>query len=463
MAVMSIVRKKQLECGTRMDAEYYRPEYAKLEETLLASNPLPLRRLVQSIKSFGAYSLTNQVVYQESGIHFLRAIDIKEGYADFSNAVRITKEAHELLWKSEVKPKDVLLAMSGSVGNSCVASEKWNYPINSSQDLAKISVREVVVPYFLSAFLNSKYGRFQTQRLPVGSIQQHVFLWQIGSIRVPLLSDIQGHIADLIRNSEAKLHESEILYLTAEQLLLSELGLHDWKPRHTLAYANSFSHIRHANRMDAEHFQPKYREVRDAIRGYPQGYLSLVDIALNSNEKTEPRTRPEQEFVYVELADIDQTVGVIENAKTVKGKDAPSRARMLLRSGDVIASSIEGSLDKVALVTEDYDNAIGSTGFFVLRPRTVSSGYLLALVKSIILREQMRCEASGTILAAVPTRSLKNIIVPNLSRDKQNDISSLVEQSHTARREARVLLEKAKRVVETAIEAGEQRAMELLS
>ena len=40
MAVISIV-SKELECGTRIDAEYYRPEYAKLEEILLASNPLP--------------------------------------------------------------------------------------------------------------------------------------------------------------------------------------------------------------------------------------------------------------------------------------------------------------------------------------------------------------------------------------------------------------------------------------
>jgi hypothetical protein len=177
MAVISIVSKKELECGTRIDAEYYRPEYAKLEEILLASNPLPLKKLVKSIKSFGAYSLMNQVTYQEKGIPFLRAIDIKEGYADFSNVVRITKDAHKLLWKSEIKPRNVLLAMSGSVGNSCVASDKWKYPINSSQDLAKITVADIINPYLLSTFLNSKYGRFQTQRLPVGSIVIGQHFW----------------------------------------------------------------------------------------------------------------------------------------------------------------------------------------------------------------------------------------------------------------------------------------------
>ena len=463
MAVISIVSKKELECGTRIDAEYYRPEYAKLEEILLASNPLPLKKLVKSIKSFGAYSLMNQVTYQEKGIPFLRAIDIKKGYADFSNVVRITKDAHKLLWKSEIKPRNVLLAMSGSVGNSCVASDKWKYPINSSQDLAKITVADIINPYLLSTFLNSKYGRFQTQRLPVGSIQQHVFLWQIGLIKVPLLTNIQEYIACLVQNSETKLQESENLYFEAEQLLLSELGLHDWKPRHTLTYVRSFSQVKQANRMDAEHFQPKYKELREIIRNYPCGYLKLIDIAVNSNETIEPRANPEHDFEYIELADINQTIGVIENAKIIKGKDAPSRARMLLRSGDIIASSVEGSLDKVALVLEEYDGAIGSTGFFVLRPRTVSSGYLLALIKSIIVREQMHCEASGTILSAVPAKSLKNIIVPSIPPEKQDEISALVQQSHAARREAKTLLEKAKRAVEIAIEEGEERAMEFLS
>lgn len=214
--------------------------------------------------------------------------------------------------------------------------------------------------------------------------------------------------------------------------------------------------------MDAEHFHPKYKELRDIIRNYSGGYLRLIDIAVNSNETIEPRTNPEHNFKYIELADIDQNIGVIENAKTIKGKNAPSRARMLLRNGDVIASSVEGSLDNVALVSEEYDGAIGSTGFFVLRPRTVSSGYLLALIKSMIVREQMHCESSGTILAAVPAKSLKNIIVPNIQQEIQDAISSLVQQSLAAKREAKTLLEKAKRAVEIAIEYGEQQAIDFL-
>ena len=51
----------------------------------------------------------------------------------------------------------------------------------------------------------------------------------------------------------------------------------------------------------------------------------------------------------------------------------------------------------------------------------------------------------------------------NIPPEKQDEISALVQQSHTARREAKNLLEKAKRAVETAIEEGEERAMEYLN
>jgi len=252
------------------------------------------------------------------------------------------------------------------------------------------------------------------------------------------------------------------IYTQAEQLLLSELGLLDWKPARTLTFVGSYRDAAQVQRTDAEHFHPKYAELRACIRSYANGYLKITDISKNSDETIEPRAEPEKDFNYVELADINQVIGTIESANTIKGKDAPSRARMLLRTGDVIASTVEGSLDKVALVSEEHDGAIGSTGFFVLRPRTVPSGYLLALAKSILVREQMRCESSGTILAAVPGRSLQNIIVPNLPPDKRDEIARLVQQSHTARREAKALLEKAKRAVEIAIEESEERAIEFI-
>jgi len=459
MANISIINRSNLQGRQRLDAEYYHPTFIRQDDILSRKNPLTIFTISHSIRSFGAYSLMNQVYYKETGIPFLRGIDIKEGYADFSHVIYIDENSHELLWKSEVTEGQVLLAMSGSVGNATVACPTWKYPVNSSQDLAKITLKDGYDPYYVATFLNSKYGRFQTERLPVGSIQQHVFLWQISSIKIPFFRHLSDRISVITRRAIEKLENSLDLYQQAEQFILAELGLQNWKPTRALTYVRSYSQAAKAQRIDAEHFHPKYDELREHIRRYPNGFLRITDIATNSDETVEPNVHAEDDYRYIELADINQVIGTIESANEIKGKNAPSRARMLLRAGDVIASTVEGSLDKVALVSEDYHGAIGSTGFFVLRPRTVQSGYLLALVKSMIVREQMRCEASGTILAAVPSKSLQNIIVPNIPFEKRNEIAQLVEESHTARREAKALLKKAKRAVEIAIEEGEESAL----
>ena len=55
----------------RLDVEYYHPIFLKTEKQLKRNNWDYLENLSESIKSFGAYSLCNQVEYKENGIPFI--------------------------------------------------------------------------------------------------------------------------------------------------------------------------------------------------------------------------------------------------------------------------------------------------------------------------------------------------------------------------------------------------------
>ena len=137
----SIVQLSEKEPSSlRLDAEYYRPIFLKTEKQLKRSNWDYLENLSESIKSFGAYSLCNQIKYKKSGIPFLICKDIKAGLIDFSDVIYIDSDVNKLLWKSEFKPKTVLFTMSGTVGNSAIATEGLEYPINSNQDIAKMKI-----------------------------------------------------------------------------------------------------------------------------------------------------------------------------------------------------------------------------------------------------------------------------------------------------------------------------------
>ena len=92
-----------------------------------------------------------------------------------------------ILKKSKVQEGQVIITMAGTIGNVAVA-HKMPEKVNSNQATAKITLRKDFSPYYLAAFLNSYYGRKQTEREIVSSVQPNIFLFQIKNFRVPIIS-----------------------------------------------------------------------------------------------------------------------------------------------------------------------------------------------------------------------------------------------------------------------------------
>ena len=276
----SIINYLNLEpISLRFDAEYYRPIFLDVERKLKTKQWDYLVNLSESIKSFGAYSLCNQVEYKDKGIPFLRCKDIKNGFIDFSDVLFIDENANQLLWKSEVIPKTVLFTMSGTVGNLAIATEDLEYPLNSNQDIAKIIVNEKLNPYYLCTFLQSSYGEIQITRQPVGSVQQHIFLWQLERLIIPLFDSKFQSFIETTYNISLKLKkEAGTKYYLALSLLLSELGLSDWKPKKQLSFVRNYSETQKAERFDAEYFQPRYEEIVDAVKDCEGGCDTLGNL-----------------------------------------------------------------------------------------------------------------------------------------------------------------------------------------
>lgn len=90
----------------------------------------------------------------------------------------------------------------------------------------------------------------------------------------------------------------------------------------------------------------------------------MLKFVQNVPAKFELAKESDNEFKYVELSNINSANGLIDGYEIVLGKEAPSCARRFLKAGDVIVSSVEGSLDKVALVTKEQEGYLASTGFF---------------------------------------------------------------------------------------------------
>lgn len=94
---------------------------------------------------------------------------------------------------------------------------------------------------------------------------------------------------------------------------------------------------------------------------------ALADVLL-STETANPTQMPDAEFDYIDVSSVSNATFSIESPQRLKGRDAPSRARRLVRSGDVLFATIRPTLKRIAVVPPELDRQICSTGFLVLRP-----------------------------------------------------------------------------------------------
>ena len=95
------------------------------------------------------------------------------------------------------------------------------------------------------------------------------------------------------------------------------------------------------------------------------------------------QTVPDSLFTYIDMTAIDKEAGYIAEAKSLYAHEAPSRARKLVRKGDVLYSCVRPYLLNIAVVDEDLEpEPIASTAFAVLN----GFGLVLSRYQWIVLR-----------------------------------------------------------------------------
>ena len=139
------------------------------------------------------------------------------------------------------------------------------------------------------------------------------------------------------------------------------------------------------DRVDAEYYKPEYLELEIALKN--STYLS--DVVYISKDKIDPAKNPDKKFCYLEIDNVNLFTGQIEKQE-ILGREAPSRARKSIKFGDSIISTVRPNRNAVGFIDEELLGCICSTGFAVLRPRKILSGYLFALLKSNIIIEKKK-------------------------------------------------------------------------
>ena len=157
---------------------------------------------------------------------------------------------------------------------------------------------------------------------------------------------------------------------------------------------------------------------------------------------TPERDDPDGVFTYVDLSAVDQDAKVVSGARELACSEAPSRARQLIRAGDVLVSTVRPNLNGVALVPPELDGATASTGFCVLRPRAgqLDARYLYHWVKSPRFVSDMVRKATGASYPAVSDRVVCESRLPLPPFPEQRRIAEILDKADALRAKRRAAL-----------------------
>jgi type I restriction enzyme S subunit len=192
---------------------------------------------------------------------------------------------------------------------------------------------------------------------------------------------------------------------------------------------------------DAEQLESQALQEHELPKGWTVTTISEITEPV---KKVKPEEKPNNRFIYLDISSIDNEEHRITDPKTYKGADAPSRARQLVASNDVLFSTVRTYLRNIALVPEIYDGEIASTGFCVLRGNsTVLSGYLFYYALTDDFISELSTLQRGTSYPAVRDEDVRTRAIPLAPLPEQRRIVEVIETQFTRLDAAVAALERA--------------------
>ncbi|WP_104749672.1 restriction endonuclease subunit S [Helicobacter cynogastricus] len=427
----------------RMDAEYFKGEWVENGEKV--QSPYTIGDFVSpkiaNIKSFKL----------NKNFHYLQISDI-----DLSNG--LTYPTMEIDFKQipdratyVLQKNDVCVSLVRPNRNAVALITRPKRLVGTSGFCVLRVASQELIPEFLYVFCKTNFFITQMVRANTASMYPAILDRDVLNCKIPLLPlPFQEHIAQLVQSAHHALEQSKSLYKEAQGLLEQELGALPSAPLTEHSIKTLKESFLSTGRLDAEFYQHKYAQIEDLIKNYSGGVCTLTESEI-CDAPFEPQ--PNTTYRYVELAHIGNYGNIATHTEAL-GAHLPTRARRLAQSGDVLLSSVAGSLSACALIPPNLSPCVVSTGFFILRSRHFNPETLLTLFKSPLFQTYLAKFSSGTILCAISKSALQSVLIPKIPTPTQEHIATLLQESLKHRQEAKDLLTQARATTEHALTGG---------
>ncbi len=353
----------------------------------------------------------------DSGVVSIGGEHIDEsGGLKFESIKYIPEDFFNTLSKGIVQEKDILVVKDGATTGKVAIIKKLPFEkatINEHVFLLRVD-EDKILPEFLFYTLWTDFGQKQILNNKKGAAQGGISRDFVENVYIPVPHlEIQKQIVERLDKQQAVIEKAKEM-----EKAIIDAG------------------------------------IDDAIFEGDWEWVELGEVVEINPETRNPSNNPNEKFIYIDISSVDGDSGKIREFKIIKGKEAPTRARRIIRLNDVIVSTVRPYLKGFTIIKDkNLDNQICSTGFAVLRSTNqILPEYLFFFVRSNLFLKQIIGNMQGSNYPAVSNEDIKYSKIPLPPLEKQQEIVAFLDTQFKTLEHIRKLKENAEKTIKLILE-----------
>lgn len=437
--LLSTIKISEIENFKDISPEFYKPEFIKLSKILRS---LPYKK-VGSIAYVTDGEHGSPMWDNNSGIKYITAEFIKPNFIEEGITKTISPIQDVRNARARVQENDVLIYSVGAYAGYAAKAEPHLFPANIPRSVAIIRLynTDEILPEFLSVFLNSKFGAFQSQRFRAGNSQPVLALEKIKQFEIPLIDiKLQQEIADLYKESYNLRQKSISFYEEANELLIKTLGINDLNFSLQKTFTTTFENVVNSHRLDSNHFKPKFDVLVSHLKNNFQTTF-LGNIAAKNRRGVQPFYVQNGEKLVVTSQYITPTHIQYESLERTSQEQFNLNTIAHIQKGDILTYTTGAYVGQTNAYLIDAP-ALASNHVNIIRLNTfeINPIYVAFLLNSLVGKLQTEKHIRGSAQAELYPSDISKFIIPILDKSVMDSIGQFVQNSLNDKEKAKALL-----------------------
>ncbi len=138
-------------------------------------------------------------------------------------------------------------------------------------------------------------------------------------------------------------------------------------------------------------------------------------------------------YQYIDLTSVSRKNNTIIETTNINAKTAPNRAQKIIEKDDIIFATTRPTQIRLALINDEYDGQIASSGYCVLKAnkRVVLPKWIYFCLTTSLFKDYLERYQSGSAYPAISDSKLKEYKIPLPSLSEQKRIADILDKFDT--------------------------------